>query len=122
MVWGVEPAGAPKLTRSWAAGHPVRLERSASVADGLITLTVGEIPFAVLQEQRDHFAGVVTVEDDSIREAVHFLRRECGLVVEPSGAATTAALRSGAVKPSATAGPTVAVVSGGNLEPSMLEA
>jgi len=121
MVWGVEPAGAPKLSRSWAAGHPVRLEQSASVADGLITLTVGAIPFAVLQEQRDRFAGVVTVEDDSIREAVHFLRRECGLVVEPSGAATTAALRSGAVHQAA-AGPTVLVVSGGNLDPALLEA
>jgi len=47
-VVGVEPAGAPKLTRSWAAGRPVTLERTASVADGLITLSVGAIPFAVL--------------------------------------------------------------------------
>ena len=121
VVWGVEPAGAPKLTRSWAAGHAVRLDRSASVADGLITLTVGEVPFAVLQRYRDRFAGVVTVADDSIREAVHFLWRECGLVVEPSGAATTAALRSGAVPPSA-GGPIVLVVSGGNLDPATLEA
>lgn len=120
LVWGVEPAGAPKLTRSWAAGHPVRLERTASVADGLITLTVGDVPFGVLQAHRDRFAGVVTVDDDSIREAVHYLRRECELVVEPSGAATTAALLSGAVKTSDT-GPTVLVVSGGNLDPAMLE-
>src|SRR5439155_1231312 len=40
-VWGVEPAGAPKLHDSLAAGHPVTLERTSSVADGLITLTVG---------------------------------------------------------------------------------
>ena len=119
-VVGVEPAGAPKLSRSWAAGRPVTLERTASVADGLITLSVGAIPFAVLQEHRDRLAGVVTVEDDSIQDAVHFLNRECGLVVEPSGAATTAALRTGALQPFAVP-PIALVVSGGNIDPALLE-
>src|SRR3989440_2293851 len=117
-VWGVEPAGAPKLTRSLAAGRPVRLERTASLADGLITLTVGAVPFAHLTAQRDRLAGVVLVEDDTLREAVQFLWRQCHLAVEPSGAATTAALRSGAVHP---VPPTVLVVSGGNVDPSLLE-
>lgn len=119
-VVGVEPVGAPKLTRSLAAGRPVTLERTASIADGLITLTVGGIPFAVLREHRDRLAGVVTVEDDSIREAVHFLHRECGLAVEPSGAATTAALRSGALAPYRHP-PLVLIVSGGNVDPALLE-
>jgi threonine dehydratase len=119
-VVGVEPAGAPKLARSWAAGRPVTLERTASVADGLITLSVGAIPFAVLQEHRDRLAGVVTVEDDSIQDAVHFLHHACGLVVEPSGAATTAALRAGALQPYAVA-PIALVVSGGNIDPALLE-
>jgi len=117
-VWGVEPAGAPKLTRSLEAGRPVRLDRTASRADGLITLTVGAVPFAHLSAQRDRLAGVVLVEDDALREAVQFLWRECHLAVEPSGAATTAALRSGAVRP---VPPTVLVVSGGNVDPSLLE-
>src|SRR5437016_6420238 len=117
-VWGVEPAGAPKLTRSLAAGRPVRLDRTASLADGLITLSVGAIPFAQLAAQRDRLGGVVLVEDDALREAVLFLWRECRLTVEPSGAATTAALRSGAVRP---VPPTVLVVSGGNVDPSLLE-
>ena len=117
-VWGVEPAGAPKLARSLAAGKPVRLERTASLADGLITLTVGDIPFAHLARHRDRLAGVVLVEDDTLREAVHFLWRQCHLAVEPSGAATTAALRSGAVPP---VPPTVLVVSGGNVDPALLE-
>jgi len=117
-VWGVEPAGAPKLARSLAAGRPVRLERTASLADGLITLSVGDIPFAQLAHHRDHLAGVVLVEDDALRDAVHFLWRECRVAVEPSGAATTAALRSGAVRP---VPPTVLVVSGGNVDPALLE-
>jgi threonine dehydratase len=119
-VVGVEPAGAPKLTRSLAAGRPVTLDRTASVADGLITLTVGALPFAVLQADAARLAGVVTVEDDSIREAVHFLHRDCGLTVEPSGAATTAALRSGALDPFRIP-PLVLVVSGGNVDPALLE-
>lgn len=117
-VWGVEPSGAPKLQRSLAAGRPQRLERTASIADGLITLTVGAVPFAELSRRLNRVAGVVLVEDESIREAMQFLWRECHLAVEPSGAATTAALRSGAVRPPA---PVVLVVSGGNVDPSVLE-
>jgi len=118
MVWGVEPAGAPKLKRSWEAGAPARLDATASIADGLITLTVGAIPFSVLLAHRERVGGVVLVEDDSIREAVHFLHRCCDLSVEPSGAATTAALRSGAVDPPR---PVALVVSGGNVDPALLE-
>ncbi|MEX2155632.1 MAG: threonine/serine dehydratase [Gemmatimonadales bacterium] len=118
VVWGVEPAGAPKLHRSLAAGAPVRLERSASIADGLITLTVGAIPFAELMQQRERVRGVVLVADDSIRAAVQFLWRTCRLAVEPSGAATTAAVLTGAVAPSKA---TVLVVSGGNVDRSLLE-
>ena len=118
MVWGVEPVGAPKLKRSLEAGAPARLERTASIADGLITLTVGAIPFAVLQAHRDRVGGVVLVDDDSIRDAVHFLHRCCDLTVEPSGAATTAALRSGAVDPPR---PVVLIVSGGNVDPALFE-
>src|SRR5689334_6838217 len=117
-VWGVEPVGAPKLKRSLEAGHPVRLERTASLADGLITLSVGAVPFAHLTAERDRLAGVALVEDDTLLEAVHFLWRECHIAVEPSGAATTAALRSGAVRP---VQPTVLIVSGGNVDPSLLE-
>ena len=117
-VWGVEPAGAPKLKRSLEAGRPVRLERTASLADGLITLGVGELPFAQLAAHRDRLAGVALVDDDALREAVHFLWQRCHLAVEPSGAATTAAVRSGAVDP---VSPTVLVVSGGNVDPSLLE-
>jgi threonine dehydratase len=118
MVWGVEPSGAPKLKRSLEAGRPVRLERTASVADGLITLSVGAIPFAELAARRDRLAGVALVEDDTLRAAVQFLWRECRVAVEPSGAATIAAVRSGAVRP---VPPTVLVVSGGNVDPSLLE-
>jgi threonine dehydratase len=117
-VWGVEPEGAPKLSRSLAAGAPVVLERTASLADGLITLTVGARNFAQLAAHRDRLRGVALVNDDALRDAVHYLYRECGFVVEPSGAATTAAWRAGLIP---AGGPTVLVVSGGNLDPALLD-
>jgi threonine dehydratase len=119
VVWGVEPAGAPKLHRSLAAGKVVHLERTGSIADGLITLNVGAVPFAELTREKDRLRGVVLVEDDSIRAAVQFLWRTCRLAVEPSGAATTAALLAGLVPRART---TVLVVSGGNVDRSLLEA
>jgi len=119
VVWGVEPIGAPKLHRALAAGKVVRLERTGSIADGLITLNVGEVPFSEIARERDRIRGVVLVEDASIRSAMQFLWRTRRLAVEPSGAATTAALLDGLVPRSRT---TVLVVSGGNVDPSLLEA
>ena len=114
-VVGVEPVGAPKLARALEAGRPVQLDRTDSLADGLLPLSVGELPFAVL-------SGVVResilVSEDEIAAAVRFLSRKMGLSPEPSGAVTTAAILSGKAP---TSGPTAAVISGGNVDPGLLE-
>jgi threonine dehydratase len=109
-VIGVEPAGAPKLTRARSAGRPVRLEKSQSIADGLLAVEIGTVTFAHHQEYLDD---VITVPDDAIPPAMRFLLDRTKLVAEPSGAITLAALQSRAVKPD---GPTVVVLSGGNIE------
>jgi threonine dehydratase len=113
-VIGVEPLGAPKLARALEAGRPVRLDRTESMADGLLPLAIGEIPFAVLS---DVVRESVLLTEEEIADAVRFLFHEMQLSPEPSGAATTAALLSGRVRP---AGPTVAVLSGGNVDPDLL--
>lgn len=109
-VVGVEPAGAPKLTRARAAGKPVKLEKTSGLADGLLAVEVGAIPFAHHQAYIDD---VVTVPDADLVEAMRFLLDRMKLVVEPSGAITVAALMTGAAR---TRGPVVAVLSGGNIE------
>src|SRR3970282_461310 len=85
-------AGGCARAGGGGARAPRRLDGTSSIADGLITLNVGAIPFAELERHRQRLRGVVLVEDDSIRAAVQFLWRTCRLAVEPSGAVTTAAL------------------------------
>ena len=109
-VIGVEPTGSPKLSRARAAGKPVRLERSTGIADGLLAVEIGHLTFAHHQRYLDD---VVLVDDDALRRAMRLLLDRLKLVVEPSGAITVAALLEGKFRPS---GPTVAVLSGGNIE------
>jgi threonine dehydratase len=109
-IVGVEPAGAPKLTRARAAGKPVRLDRTQSIADGLLAIEVGRIPFAHHQAYLDE---VVVVDDDALAGAMRLLLDRAKLVAEPSGAITVAALLSGAAR---ARGRTVVVLSGGNIE------
>jgi threonine dehydratase len=109
-VIGVEPSGAPKLSRAREAGRPVRLEHSGGLADGLLAVEIGHITFAHHQRYIDD---VVLVDDADLRGAMRLLLDRLKLVVEPSGAITIAALLSGKVKPQ---GATVAVLSGGNIE------
>lgn len=114
-IVGVEPEGAPKMRRSLDAGKPVTLSTIDTIADGLKPVRPGDLTFVHVRELVDD---VVTLTDASIRAAVLWCygRR---LVVEPSGAASVAALLSGRVAP-AVRGETVAVLSGGNLDPALL--
>lgn len=109
-VIGVEPTGAPKLSRARVAGKPVKLEHSGGLADGLLAVEVGTVTFAHHQKYLDD---VVLVDDDALARAMRLLLDRMKLVVEPSGAITVAALMEQKVAPR---GPTVAVLSGGNIE------
>jgi threonine dehydratase len=109
-VIGIEPEGAAKLSRAWSAGKPTKLDKTSSIADGLMAVEIGTTPFA---HHRAYMDEVVTVPDDALRAAVRHLLDRMKLVAEPSGAITVAALMQKLVAP---AGPTVAVLSGGNIE------
>ena len=109
-VIGVEPTGAPKLSRARAAGRPVKLDHSGGLADGLLAVEIGSVTFAHHQRYIDD---VVLVDDAALKRAMRLLLDRLKLVVEPSGAITVAALLEGKVPVS---GPTVAILSGGNIE------
>ncbi len=107
----VEPEGAPTFERARAAGAPVTLEHTGSIADGLLPLTIGTLTFAHLSRYADR---ACLVSDAEILRAVRFGLDRLKLVLEPSGAATLAWLLT---QPAgALAGPVVAVLSGGNIE------
>jgi threonine dehydratase len=113
-VIGVEPAGAAKMKSSIAAGHPVTLDRTESIADGLLPVRPGDLTFALVKQFIDT---IVTVEDQQIVDAVLWLESSAKIVVEPSGAASVAAALAGAGAP----GPAVAIISGGNIDLERLE-
>ncbi len=119
-VIGVEPVGAAAMAASLRAGEPITLDSVGSIADGLLPVRPGDLTFAHVRRFVDD---VVTVEDDAIGRAVVWLARHAKLIVEPSGAATVAALLFGGselggqvLKDAPGPDPeTVAVVSGGNV-------
>jgi threonine dehydratase len=114
-VIGVEPEGAASMRRALDNGSPIPLSEARTIADGLAPVIAGQLTFEHARELMDD---VVTVSDSAIRQATMLLIEHQKLIVEYSGAAATAALLSGAV---GVEGERVAVVvSGGNLDPSIL--
>lgn len=109
-VVGVDPVSAPKLYRARQMGRPVRLSATGGLADGLQASEIGGRTF---EHHRAYIDDVVLVGDDPLPHAMRHLLDRLKIVVEPSGAITAAALMTGVVKPT---GPTVAVLSGGNIE------
>jgi threonine dehydratase len=111
-VVGVEPEGANAMQQSLAAGSPVTIARSTSVADGLLPVRPGDLTFLHVQAFVDQ---IVTVSEEAIVDALRWLFHEARLVVEASGAAALAAVLSGVVPSPASAAPVVVVLSGGNI-------
>lgn len=113
-VVGVEPAGAARMTASLAGGRPTTIEVVPGLADGLLAVRPGDVPFRHIQAFVDR---VVTVEDEAIAAAVRWIFQESRLVAEPSGAITIAAVaaeRRAGRAPGR--GPEVALISGGNVD------
>ena len=107
-VVGVEPEGAPTLTKALRAGRPVDAEVGSIAVDSLAPRRIGELTFAILSRYADQ---VVLVDDDAIRRAQHLLWERMRLVAEPGGCAALAALVSGRYQPAP--GETLAVVISG---------
>jgi threonine dehydratase len=109
-VIGVEPEGAPTMTKAFEAGAPVDAEASGIAADSLAPRRIGEQVFPIASR---YVSSVYLVSDDDIRAAQRTLWDSLRIVAEPGGAAAFACLLSGKYKP--LAGEQVGVViSGGN--------
>ena len=115
QVIGVEPTGAAAMKASMDAGHAVTLDRTDTIADGLMPVRPGDLTFAHVQAYVDR---IVIVDDLQIIDAVLWTFEKAKIVAEPSGAATVAAALGGLVD---AGGPIVAIVSGGNMGLERLE-
>ncbi|WP_415962087.1 threonine ammonia-lyase [Streptomyces sp. 021-4] len=114
-IVGVQAEGAAAYPPSLAAGHPVSLDNPVTMADGIKVGRPGDVPFGVIEELVDE---VRTVTENELSSALLLCLERAKLVVEPAGASPVAALLS---DPEAFRGPVVAVLSGGNVDPLLLQ-
>ena len=113
-IVGVQAQDAAAYPGSLAAGHPVALEHMATMADGIAVGRPGAVPFAIV---RDLVDDIETVTEDQISRAVLLLLERAKLLVEPAGAAATAAVLA---NPRSFEPPVAVVVSGGNVDSLLL--
>jgi threonine dehydratase len=114
-VIGVQAENAAAYPPSLAAGEVTTVATTPTIADGIAVATPGRITFAVIAELVDE---VITVTDDETASAMLVLLERAKLVVEPAGAVGVAALLGGRITDP---GRTVVVLSGGNIDPLMME-
>ncbi|XUZ28876.1 threonine ammonia-lyase [Streptomyces sp. RMIT01] len=114
-IVGVQAEGAACYPPSLAAGYPVSLDAPATMADGIKVGRPGDVPFALVEELVDE---VRTVTEDELSSALLLCLERAKLVVEPAGASPVAALLS---DPKAFRGPVVVVLSGGNVDPLLMQ-
>lgn len=114
-VVGVQAAGAAAYPPSLRAGHPTSVHEPSTMADGIKVGRPGEITFPMIRDLVDE---VRTVSEDELAGALLLCLERAKLVVEPAGASPVAALLS---TPRDFRGPVVAVLSGGNVDPLLMQ-
>ena len=113
-VIGVQAAGAAGMKASLDAGHIVELPSAKTIADGIAVKRPGENTFELCRQYLDQ---VVTVDDDEIAQAILFLMERGKMVAEGAGAAPVAAILNRKLD---VTGKVAAVISGGNIDVTML--
>ena len=114
-IIGVQAVNASPYPVSLANGEPTEVTIFPTIADGIAVAKPGLLNFQIVQEAVDE---IVTVSDDDTAQALLVLLERAKLVVEPAGAVGVAAILSGQVK---SAGTTVVILSGGNIDPLVME-
>jgi threonine dehydratase len=114
-VIGVQATNAAAYPASLEAGRPVDVDILPTIADGIAVARPGTLNFGIVSSLVDE---VVTVSDDETAKALVVLLERAKLVVEPAGAVAVAAILEGRVS---STGPTVAILSGGNIDPLLMQ-
>ncbi len=114
-VIGVQAENAAAYPPSLAEGRPIEITLASTMADGIAVSKSGALNFEIIRQTVDE---IVTVSEDDIARALLVLLERAKLVVEPAGAAAVAAILAGKVP---AVGPTVAILSGGNIDPLLMQ-
>ena len=114
-IIGVQAANASAYPISLKKGEPTNITILPTIADGIAVSRPGDLNFEIVRDTVDE---VVTVSDDDTAQALLVLLERAKLVVEPAGAVGVAAILSGQVTATGT---TVVILSGGNIDPLMME-
>jgi threonine dehydratase len=114
-IIGVQSTNAAAYPPSLRAGEPTTIEMKPTIADGIAVARPGTLNFAIIKDTVDE---VVTVSDDDIARALVMLLERAKLVVEPAGAVGVAAILAEKID---AIGKTVVVLSGGNIDPMVME-
>ena len=114
-IIGVQASNAAAYPISLKKGEPTEVAMLPTISDGIAVARPGDLNFQIVRQYVDE---VVTVSDDDTAQALLVLIERAKLVVEPAGAVGVAAILSGQVKQS---GNTVVILSGGNIDPRMME-
>jgi len=112
-VVGVQPEAAPYMHTFFNLGDLGNVVEMPTIADGLSgAVEAGSITFALVREAVDE---IVLVSEEAIWEAIRWADRQAGEVIEPSAATALAACLLGEERKG------IAVLSGGNIDPRVLE-
>jgi len=116
QIFGVETDTANDTYLSFRKGERVTIPPPPTIADGIRLTTPGALTFPILQR---HLTDMLLVSDAEVRTTVRFLALRARIVVEPTGAVPAAAVlgKHLPLGPGARVG---VVLSGGNIEPSLL--
>ena len=112
----VEPDTADDTRQSFLKGERVSIPPPPTIADGLRVQIPGKLTFPIVQEVAEE---VLTVSDDEIRATIEFILFRMKLLVEPSGAAAAAAVLFKKLPDDVKR--VGVVLSGGNIDPEVLE-
>ncbi len=115
-VIGVETEGANDAYQSFRAGKIVKIQKAVTIADGMRTLSVGELNFEIIRKYVDD---IITIPDSAIFPMMRFFAERMKLVVEPTGAVAPAAVMTNVL--SLRGKKIAAIVSGGNVDPALLK-
>jgi threonine dehydratase len=114
-IIGVQAENSAAYPPSLAAGHPIDVATLPTIADGIAVARPGDLPFEIIRDLVDE---IVTVSEDDIARALLVLLERAKQVVEPAGAVGVAAILAGKITAT---GPTLTVLSGGNIDPLLLQ-